>query len=154
MRALIQRVTKASVTVDGKKISEIGKGILILLGITHGDNEKDINYLLEKISNLRIFEKDGKLDLSVREVSGEMLLVSQFTLYGDCNKGRRPDFNGAASIEEARATFEKACGIFGNSDVPVKTGQFQANMQVELVNDGPFTLMIESRRSPDGDKKL
>lgn len=146
MRALIQRVTKASVTVDGNKISEIGKGILILLGITHGDNEKDINYLLEKISNLRIFEKDGKLDLSVRDVSGEMLLVSQFTLYGDCNKGRRPDFNDAAPIEEARATFEKACEIFGKSDVPVKTGQFQANMQVELVNDGPFTIMIESRK--------
>jgi len=147
MRALIQRVTKASVTVDDKKISEINKGILILLGITQGDNEKDINYLLEKISNLRIFEKDGKLDLSIKEVTGEFLLVSQFTLYGDCNKGRRPDFNSAAPIEEARAVYEKACEIFQKSDVPTKTGQFQANMQVELVNDGPFTLMIESKKS-------
>jgi len=146
MRALIQRVTKASVTVDGNKLSEIGKGILILLGITQGDNEKDINYLLEKISNLRIFEKDGKLDLSVRDVQGELLLVSQFTLYGDCNKGRRPDFNGAAPIEEARTVFEKSCEIFQKSDVPVKIGQFQANMQVELINDGPFTLMIESKK--------
>lgn len=154
MRALIQRVTKASVAVDGNKISEIGKGILILLGITKGDNDKDAAYLLEKISNARIFEKDGKLDLSVRDVQGEMLLVSQFTLYGDCNKGRRPDFNSAAPIEEAREIFRKACEIFGKSDIPVQTGQFQANMQVELVNDGPFTLMIESRRSPDGGKKV
>ncbi len=146
MRALIQRVTKASVTVDGTKISEIGKGILILLGITQGDNEKDSTYLLEKISNLRIFEKNGKLDLSVKDVQGELLLVSQFTLYGDCNKGRRPDFNSAAPIEEARAVFEKACEIFRKSDVPTKTGQFQADMQVELINDGPFTLMIESKK--------
>ncbi len=152
MRALIQRVTKASVTVDGNKISEIGKGILVLLGITQGDNEKDSNYLLEKISNLRIFEavegeQAGKLDLSVRDVKGEMMLVSQFTLYGDCNKGRRPDFNSAAPIDEARTVYEKACEIFQKSDIPTKTGQFQANMQVELVNDGPFTLMIESKKS-------
>lgn len=147
MRALIQRVTGASVTVESTKISEIGKGILIFLGITQGDDEKDTGYLLEKISNLRIFEgQDGKLDLSVRDVKGEMMLVSQFTLYGDCNKGRRPDFNSAAPIEEARKVFEKACEIFQKSDVPTKTGQFQANMQVELVNDGPFTLMIESKK--------
>lgn len=147
MRALIQRVTKASVTIEGKTVGDIGKGILILLGITQGDNEKDITYLLEKIGNLRIFEgQDGKLDLSVRDVKGEQLLVSQFTLYGDCNKGRRPDFTAAAPVEEARKIFEKACEIFGRSDVPTKTGQFQANMQVELVNDGPFTLMLESKK--------
>lgn len=146
MRALIQRVSKAAVTVDEKKIGEIGKGILILLGITRGDSEKDIVYLHEKITNLRIFEgENGKLDLSVRDIKGELLLVSQFTLYGDCNKGRRPDFNNAAPIEEARTIFEKACEIFQKSDVPVKTGQFQADMQVELVNDGPLTLMLESR---------
>ena len=147
MRALIQRVTKASVTVESAKISEINKGILILLGITQGDNEKDIQYLLEKISNLRIFEgADGKLDLSILDTKGEFLLVSQFTLYGDCNKGRRPDFNSAAPIEEARTVFQKACEMFQNSSVPTKTGQFQANMQVELINDGPFTLMIESKK--------
>ncbi len=147
MRALIQRVAKASVTVEGKTISDINRGVLIFMGITHGDDEKDINYLLEKISNLRIFEgRDGKLDLSVKDVKGEFLLVSQFTLYGDCNKGRRPDFNGAAPIEEARKIFEKACEIFRNSEVPTKTGRFQANMQVELMNDGPFTLMLESKK--------
>ncbi|MFO0780885.1 MAG: D-aminoacyl-tRNA deacylase [Candidatus Gracilibacteria bacterium] len=147
MKALIQRVTKASVTVNGSKISEIGKGILIFLGITHGDNEKDIQYLIEKISNLRIFEgQDGKLDLSVKDTGGEFMLVSQFTLYGDCNKGRRPDFNSAAPIDEARAIYEKACSLFQQSEVPTKTGQFQANMQVELTNDGPFTLMIESKK--------
>lgn len=148
MRALIQRVTRASVTVQGNKLSEIGKGILILLGITHGDDEKDINYLLEKIGNLRIYEgQDGKLDLSIRDVKGEFLLVSQFTLYGDCNKGRRPDFNNSAPVEEARKVFEKACDIFQKSDVPTKTGQFQAMMQVELVNDGPLTLMLESKKN-------
>jgi len=146
MRALIQRVSRASVSVDGNKISEISKGVLILLGITHGDDEKDIHYLLEKISNLRIFEKEGKLDLSILDVKGEFLLVSQFTLYGDCNKGRRPDFNNAAPVEEARNTFEKACEIFQKSQVSTKIGQFQANMQVELVNDGPLTLMIESKK--------
>lgn len=146
MRALIQRVTGASVTVDGKKISEIGKGILILLGITHGDNQDDARYLLEKIGNLRIYEgADGKLDLSIRDVGGEFLLVSQFTLYGECDKGRRPDFTKAAPVDEARKTFEDTCEIFKKSDIPTKTGQFQAMMQVELINDGPLTLMIESK---------
>lgn len=146
MRALIQRVTGASVTVDSKKISEIGKGILILLGITHGDNQDDARYLLEKIGNLRIYEgADGKLDLSIRDVGGELLLVSQFTLYGECDKGRRPDFSNAAPVDEARKTFEDTCEIFKKSDIPTKTGQFQAMMQVELINDGPLTLMIESK---------
>lgn len=147
MRALIQRVSKASVTVNDKKLSEIGKGILVLLGITHGDNEKDIKYLLEKITNLRIFEGENqKLDLSIQDVKGELLLVSQFTLYGDCNNGRRPDFNNAAPVEEARTVFEKACEIFKKSLVPTQTGQFQANSQIELINDGPLTLMIESKK--------
>lgn len=115
MKALIQRVSQAAVTVDNQEISRIGKGILILLGITHGDSEKDINYLIEKITNLRIFEGEtGKMDLSVRDVKGELLLVSQFTLYGDCNKGRRPDFGNAAPLEEARAIFEKACQLFAS----------------------------------------
>ena len=148
MRALIQRVTGASGTVDGNKISEIGKGILILLGITHGDNQDDARYLLDKIGNLRIYEgTDGKLDLSIRDVGGEFLLVSQFTLYGECNKGRRPDFTNAAPVDEARKTFEETCEIFRSSDIPTKTGQFQAMMQVELVNDGPLTLMIESKKT-------
>jgi D-aminoacyl-tRNA deacylase len=147
MRALIQRVTRASVTVDGNKISEIGKGILILIGITQGDNEKDIVYLQEKISNLRIFEGEtGKLDQSIQDIKGEFLLVSQFTLYGDCNNGRRPDFTKAAPVEEAKALYEKACDIFKKSNIPTKTGQFQANMMVELVNDGPVTLMLESKK--------
>lgn len=147
MRALIQRVSSASVDVEGKRIAETGKGILVFLGITHGDNETDVSYLLEKISNLRIFEgESGKLDHSIRDIKGEFLLVSQFTLYGGCNNGRRPDFGNAAPVEEARAIFEKACAIFEQSGVPTKTGQFQANMQVGLVNDGPLTLMLESHK--------
>ena len=148
MRALIQRVTGASVTVDGNKISEIGKGILILLGITHGDNQDDARYLLDKIGNLRIYEgTDGKLDLSIRDVGGEFLLVSQFTLYGECNKGRRPDFTNAAPVDEARKTFEETCEIFRSSDIPTKTGLFLELMKVELVIDGPVTLMIECKKS-------
>jgi len=147
MRALIQRVKKASVTVDGRHISEIGRGILILLGITHGDGEKDVNYLIEKITNLRIFEgENGKPDLSVRDTKGEILLVSQFTLYGDCNKGRRPDFTAAAPTDEARDMFALSCRLFRECGLPVKTGEFQAHMDVESINDGPFTLMVESKK--------
>lgn len=148
MRALIQRVSQASVSVEGQKIAHIGKGILVFLGITHGDTEKDTQYLIEKITNLRIFEgESGKLDLSVRDLNGEILLVSQFTLYGTCDKGRRPDFAQAAPIEEAKATYEKAVELLKNCGVKGECGQFQAHMMVELINDGPVTLMIESRHS-------
>lgn len=147
MRALLQRVNQASVSIEGKKISEIQKGILIFLGITHGDNEKDIQYLIDKIINVRIFEGgNGKLDLSVQDIQGELLVVSQFTLYGECEKGRRPDFGKAAKIEEAKKIYEKAVTMFQN--VPLKTafGEFQADMDIELSNDGPFTLLLESKK--------
>lgn len=147
MRALIQRVQSASVSVDNQVIGKIDKGILVLLGITHGDTQKDSAYLLEKITNLRIFEnQEGKLDLSLLDIKGEILLVSQFTLYGTCDKGRRPDFGLAAPAEEAKKIYEEAVQIFKNSGLKVETGQFQAYMQVSLINDGPLTLMIESKK--------
>lgn len=147
MRVLLQRVQSASVQVDGTKISEINKGVLILLGITHGDGEKDTRQLLEKIINLRIFEgESGKLDLSLQDIKGEILLVSQFTLYGVCDKGRRPDFGLAAPIEEAKKVYEQAVEIFKQCGLKIECGQFQAHMKVELINDGPLTLMLESKK--------
>lgn len=146
MKALIQRVQKASVTVDGQTIGKIDRGILVYLGITHGDNENEIKYLLEKISNLRIYEnEDGKLDKSLLEVKGSILLVSQFTLYGTADKGRRPDLGMAAPIQEAKDVYDKAVEIFKASNIPVETGKFQAHMYIESINDGPFTMMLESK---------
>ncbi len=146
MKALIQRVQKASVTVDGQIIGKIDRGILVYLGITRGDGENEIKYLLEKITNLRIYEnEEGKLDKSLLEVNGAILLVSQFTLYGTADKGRRPDFGLAAPVQEAKDVYDKAVEIFRASNVPVQTGQFQAHMYIESINDGPFTLMLESK---------
>lgn len=147
MKALIQRVSEASVEVDGKTIASIQKGLLIFVGITSGDGPKDIEYVKEKILNLRIFEgESGKLDLSVLDVKGEILLVSQFTLYGTCDKGRRPDFAQAAPIEEARGVYEQVVATFQKSDLKIEQGQFQAHMQVKLCNDGPLTLLLESKK--------
>lgn len=147
MKALIQRVKAASVYVDDKKIGQINKGLLIFLGITHGDGQKDIDYLVEKITNLRIFEGEtGKLDLSVLDVKGELLVVSQFTLYGTCDKGRRPDFAQAAPADQAKKIYELAINSFKKTPLKIEQGQFQAMMQVALVNDGPTTLMIESKK--------
>lgn len=154
MRAVIQRVIAAEVTVRGASAREtlkgkIGKGIVVLLGIGRGDSEKDIQWMVEKIPNLRIFEGKGeKLDLSIRDVNGEILLVSQFTLYGKCDKGRRPDFGEAATIEEAKDIYKKAVEAFRASGIPVQEGEFQAYMQVKLQNDGPLTLILESRAEP------
>jgi D-tyrosyl-tRNA(Tyr) deacylase len=146
MKALIQRVQQASVSVNDQTIGKIGVGILVYLGITHGDSENEIKYLHEKIINLRIFEnEEGKLDKSLLEVNGSILLVSQFTLYGTADKGRRPDFGLAAPTQEAKAMYEKAVEIFKSSNIKVETGQFQAHMFVESTNDGPFTLMLESK---------
>ena len=147
MKALIQRVSGASVTVEDQKIADIGKGLLVFVGITHGDTDKDIQFIIDKTANLRIFENEaGKLDLSVTDIKGELLVVSQFTLYGECDKGRRPDFGNAAGLDEAKATFEKIVQAFRNTGLKIEQGQFQAHMQVELVNDGPLTLMIESKK--------
>lgn len=145
MRAVLQRVTEAQVDVDGVTAGAIGRGILVLLGISRTDAEAAANYLVDKISNLRIFEDEaGKMNLSVRDVGGALLVVSQFTLYGDCSKGRRPSFDGAAPAAQARGLYEYFVAQARKSGLAVETGVFQASMQVHLVNDGPVTLICES----------
>lgn len=146
MKALIQRVKESSVTVGDEIISEIGNGMLVLLGIEKGDGEKDIKYLAEKITNLRIFEgEDGRFDYSILDKGGEIMLVSQFTLCADCKKGRRPDFGLAAPAEDAKDLYEKAVRAFGDMGVKVKQGKFQTHMLVKLTNDGPVTILLDSK---------
>lgn len=145
MRALIQRVTKASVSVDGETAGEIGAGLVVLLGVAKEDDEDDARYLVEKISNLRIFaDDDNRFNRSVLDVGAEVLVVSQFTLYADTRKGRRPDFNQAAGPDEARRLYEYAAQLFRDSGLTVATGKFQEHMLVTLENDGPVTLMLDS----------
>lgn len=147
MRGVLQRVKSASVTVDGRKISQIGPGILLLLGITDTDTEKDVAYVCEKTINMRIFpDEEGKLNKSVREAGGSVLLVSQFTLYGDARKGRRPSFIRAAGAPVSRPLYESACRYFEEQGVSLATGEFGADMQVELINDGPVTILLDSER--------
>ena len=144
MRALVQRVKNASVEVEKNEIAKIETGVLIFLGITQADSEKEAQLLVEKISNLRIFPADGKeLDKSVIDIQGEVLIVSQFTLYGSCEKGRRPDFNEAAKPEIAEPLYEKFIDFFRKTGVKVQSGKFGADMQVKLTNDGPCTFWIE-----------
>jgi len=147
MRALIQRVRKASVSIDGKVVGEIGHGLLILFGVTHSDTEADAAYLAEKLANLRIFEDaDGKMNQSLLDCSGEALVVSQFTLYGDCRKGRRPGFSDAALPEQAIPLYEKFVELLSaRIGKKVPTGEFGADMLVSLENDGPVTFMVESK---------
>lgn len=148
MRAVVQRVSKASVKVDNELIGEIGRGLLVLLGIEEADNEEDIKYLADKISNLRIFEdNEEKMNLSLIDIKGELLVVSQFTLYGDCRKGRRPSFIMAAKPEYADAMYQKFVIECRKNINKVETGKFQADMDVELINDGPVTLMLDSKRN-------
>jgi D-tyrosyl-tRNA(Tyr) deacylase len=145
MKAVLQRVRKAAVEVEGKTVGEIGKGILVLLGVEKRDTEKDAEWTAEKIVNLRIFEDEaGKMNLSVQDIRGEILAVSQFTLAGNCSKGRRPSFDTAAAPGEANGLYEHFVDRVRESAVPVQTGVFQADMQVNLVNDGPVTFIIES----------
>jgi D-tyrosyl-tRNA(Tyr) deacylase len=144
MRALLQRVSKASVTVDGQTISEIGNGLLILLGIGHGDGEEQAKFLSEKIANLRIFEDtQGKTNLSVLDVKGAALVVSQFTLYADTRKGRRPSFIDAALPDAAAPLVTRFAELLRAQGVPTQTGQFGAHMEVEIHNDGPVTIWLE-----------
>ena len=145
MRAVIQRVTQASVAVDNAITGEIGSGLMILLGVTKTDTSADAAFLVEKILNLRIFSDDaGKMNRSLIDTGGALLVVSQFTLYGDTRKGRRPSFDQAAPAEQARALYEEFVAIARRSGVRVETGIFQAHMSVALVNDGPVTLIIDT----------
>lgn len=145
MRVVLQRVSRASVTIDGEVVGSIGKGILVLVGIAPGDGDRQIEFLAEKILNLRIFEDDeGKMNLSLEQVAGSLLVVSQFTLYGDCRKGRRPSFIGAAAPAAAIPLYERFVHRLRQSGTTVATGQFGAMMDVELVNDGPVTLLIDA----------
>ena len=144
MRAVIQRVKKADVVVDGRKVSEIGPGLLTLLGLAHGDDENKLNKLITKICELRIFEDpDGKMNLSLKDVKGEHLIVSQFTLLGDCSTGRRPSFTEAAAPSLAKPLYERAIELSQANGVPTSGGIFQANMQISLINDGPVTFVLE-----------
>jgi D-tyrosyl-tRNA(Tyr) deacylase len=145
MRALVQRVGEAQVSVDGQAVGAIRAGLLVLIGVTHEDTAQQAAWLAGKVAGLRIFEDaDGKMNRSVVEVGGSVLAVSQFTLYGDCRKGRRPSFDAAARPEQAKALYEVFVSALRTRGVPVSTGVFQAHMQVALVNDGPVTLMLEA----------
>ncbi|QWV93769.1 D-tyrosyl-tRNA(Tyr) deacylase [Geomonas oryzisoli] len=145
MKAVIQRVKQASVTVAGKVVGEIGPGVLVLLGVEIGDTCKQADWMAEKIVNLRIFTDDeGKMNLALPDVKGEMLAVSQFTLAGNCSKGRRPSFDTAAAPEEANKLYSYFMGQVWELGVPVQSGIFQADMEVALVNDGPVTFVLET----------
>lgn len=147
MRAVVQRVTQAGVTVAEQKVAAIGTGLLVLLGIEQGDDHKDAAYLAEKIAGLRIFEDTaGKMNLSVADIQGAVLVVSQFTLLGDCRKGRRPGFSNAAAPELAEPLCDHLVVLLKEQGVSVLTGVFRADMAVDLVNDGPVTLLIDSRK--------
>ena len=147
MRAVVQRVKEAKVVVDGKTVGEIGQGLLILLGVEQTDEEKDAEYLVSKIIHMRIFkDSEQKFNLSLVDVKGEMLVVSQFTLLGDCRKGRRPSFTDAALPEKARRLYEYFISSVAKNNIPVASGEFQAMMDVHLVNDGPVTMLLDSKR--------
>ena len=144
MRVLLQRVSRASVTVEGQPISSIGKGLLILLGVGHGDREEQAKFLAEKIANLRVFEDEqGKTNLSILDVKGEAIVVSQFTLYADTRKGRRPSFIDAALPDVAEPLVSRFAELLRGHGVPTQTGKFGAHMQVEIHNDGPVTIWLE-----------
>lgn len=146
MRVVIQRVKQSAVTVDGRLVGDIGPGLLVLLGVAADDQPSDARFLADKIAGLRIFEDAaGKMNRSLVDVGGEMLVVSQFTLYGDCRKGRRPSFTAAAPPDVAEALYEAFIGYAGQSGVNVKAGVFGAMMDVSLINDGPVTLILDTR---------
>lgn len=148
MRAVIQRVSSAAVRVDGDTVGEIGAGLLVLLGVAPGDGEVQVHWLARKIAGLRVFERQGRMDASLLDLGGEALVVSQFTLYGDCRKGRRPSFTHAAPPELAEPLYASFCDALRDLGVPVSTGRFGAQMEVYLINDGPVTLSLEAPGSP------
>ncbi len=147
MRAVVQRVSCAQVAVDGEIVGQIGRGLLILLGVGHADGETDADYLADKIVGLRVFEdENGKMNLDVAAVGGGILVVSQFTLYGDVRRGKRPSFDAAAAPERARQLYEYFVACVRAAGVSCQTGRFQEMMQVELVNEGPVTILLDSTK--------
>jgi D-tyrosyl-tRNA(Tyr) deacylase len=145
MRAVIQRVSRAAVRVDGATVGQIGRGFLVLLGVTHSDGRAEADWMSRKIAGLRLFEDDaGKMNLALADIGGAVLVVSQFTLYGDARKGRRPSFTDAARPEQAEPLIDYFVERLREEGIPVQTGQFQAMMEVELVNDGPVTLWVDT----------
>lgn len=154
MRAVIQRVDAAGVTVDGERVAGIGRGLLVLLGVAPDDGAKDISYMADKIAHLRIFDDpDGKLNLSVKDIGGSVLVVSQFTLYGDAANGRRPSFTKAAPAETAEALYDGLVAALTELGLPTSRGRFQAKMKVDLVNDGPVTLLVDSPKGGQSSKE-
>ncbi len=148
MRVVLQRVTEAHVDVAGKRVGAVESGLLVLVGVASGDGKPDAEYLAEKIINLRIFPDDaGRMNRSLLDAGGALLVISQFTLYGDCRKGRRPSFDEAAQPAEAQALYEYFVGLLRASVAKVETGVFQAHMDVHLVNDGPVTFVLDSNRN-------
>jgi len=147
LRAVVQRVTFARVRVDGRTVGEIGRGLLVFAGVEKGDGPDDIKYVAGKVSGLRIFEDDaGKMNASLADAGGSVLAVSQFTLCGDCRKGRRPSFDDAEAPARARPIYEALVRELRELNLKVETGEFQAHMEVELANDGPVTILLDSRR--------
>lgn len=147
MRAVVQRVKKGSVEIEEREVGKIEDGLVVLLGVGQNDIEKDAEYLTEKIVNLRIFEdKEGKMNLSVKDINGQILVISQFTLYGDCKKGRRPSFISAALPDKAKKLYDYFVKYIKNYDLKVETGQFQAMMLVKIFNDGPVTILLDSEK--------
>jgi D-tyrosyl-tRNA(Tyr) deacylase len=148
MRAVLQRVTRAEVAVNGERVASIGRGYLVLLGVAHHDDESDARYIADKIAALRLFEDEaGKINLGITDIGGEVLLVSQFTLYADCRKGRRPSFTEAAPPEVADRLYQRVAEMLREAGLPVQTGVFGAHMLVTLVNDGPVTILLDSRKA-------
>lgn len=147
MRAVVQRVNFSSVVVEGETVGEITKGLNVLLGVEEGDTEKDVQYMADKIVNLRIFEdEEEKMNLSLLDVGGEMLCISQFTLLGDCRKGRRPNFMSAAKPDIANTLYEQFCDTVVGLGINVQKGKFQAHMVVDIQNDGPVTVLVDSKK--------
>ena len=148
MRAVVQRVSSSRVTVDERVTGEVKKGLLVLLGVTHDDTSKDVDYMVDKVTNLRIFEDENdKMNLSLKDIGGEVMAVSQFTLYGDARKGRRPSFSDAARPDVANPLYEEFVEKLRAQGITVGTGEFGAHMMVELTNDGPVTILLESKKA-------
>lgn len=155
MRAVIQRVSRASVRVEDRITGSIEKGLLVFVGVGPDDTEADIAWVADKVVNLRLFEDaDGKMNRSVTDIGGSVLLISQFTLFGDCRKGRRPDFSAAGDPETARRLYEKTIAAIAEKGVPVQTGIFAAHMHIDSLNDGPVTLILDSKNSSKSNNSL